>query len=202
MKSIAVKSVASIALVVAMGITTPVVAFADSSTTSTHALVKVATPWTTWRATWVTYIQGLKSINSTFRTSMESARSTLKAALAAATTKAERQAAHAAFEASVEAALNVRVSAILAAGDPPPPPAGYNGTAYVEGIQAANVAFRASVTAAQTTLSEALASSTTAQEARTARLTYEAALGTAIAARATALLALGAPPSNPGKPLS
>jgi len=130
---------------------------------------------------------------------VQGARTTLQAALAAATDKAEKQAAVAAFEVSVEAALNARVTAITAAGDPPPPPAGYNGTAYVDGIQSANIAFRASVTAAQTTLSAALASATTGQDARTARLTYEQTVGAAIVARSTALLALGPPPTDPGQ---
>jgi hypothetical protein len=203
MKSIATKSIAVVALVAAMGVSIPAVAFAASGpSTSTSATASASTPWTTWRATWVTYVQGLKSINATFHSSMESARSTLQAALAASTTKAERQTAITAFEASAETALNARVTAITAAGDPPPPPAGYNGTAYVDGIQAANVAFRTSVTAAQSTLSAALAIATTVQDAKTAHLTYEQTVGTAISTRAAALLALGAAPSNPGQPSS
>jgi hypothetical protein len=202
MKSIATKSLAVVALVAAMGVSIPAAAFADSTTTSTSTstTASASTPWTTWRATWVTYVQGLKSINSTFHTAVQTARATLQSALAAATDKTDRQAAISAFEASVEAALNARVTAITAAGDPPPPPTGYNGTAYVDGIQAANVAFRATVTTAQSTLSAALAAATTGQEAKTAHLTYEQTVGTAVATRAAALLALGSPPSNPGQP--
>ena len=199
MKSIATKSLAVAALVAAMGVSVPAVAFAASPTASSSTTAAASTPWTTWRATWVTYVQGLKAINATFHSSMSTARATLQSALAASTTKAERQAAIAAFEVSAEAALNVRVAAITAAGDPPAPPAGYNGTAYVDGIQAANVAFRATVTTAQATLATSLAAATTGQEAKTAHLTYEQTLGTAISTRAAALLALGTPPSNPGQ---
>jgi len=199
MKKIAIRSIAAFALVASVGFSVPAVAWASGSSPSTGATTAVATPWTTWHATWVTYVQGLKSINASFRSSVQSARTTLQAALAAATDKAEKQAAVAAFEVSVEAALNARVTAITAAGDPPPPPAGYNGTAYVDGIQSANIAFRASVTAAQTTLSAALASATNGQDARTARLTYEQTVGAAIVARSTALLALGPPPTDPGQ---
>jgi hypothetical protein len=202
MKSIATKSLAVVALVVAMGVSIPAVAFADSTTTSTSTTATASTPWTTWRATWVTYVQGLKSIDGTFHSAMESARTTLKAALAAATTSAERQAAIAAFDVSAEAALTAHVSAITAAGDPPPPPSGYNGTAYVDGLQAANEACRTSVIAAQGTLATALTAATTPQEAHTAQLTYEQSVGTATATRASALLALGTPPSHPGQPLS
>jgi hypothetical protein len=197
MKKIAIRSIAAFALIASVGISVPAVAFASSSTPSTGATTTTA--WTTWHATWVTYVQGLKSINATHRSSMQGARTTLQAALAAATSKAEKHAAIAAFQVSVEAALNARVTAITAAGDPPPPPAGYNGTTYVDGIQSANIAFRASVTAAQTALSAALASATTGQEARTAHLTYEQTVGTAIVTRSTALLALGAPPADPGQ---
>ena len=121
MKSIATKSLAVVALVAAMGVSVPAVAFAASTTASTSNTATASTPWTTWRATWVTYVQGIKAINATFHTSIGAARSTLQAALAASTTKADRQAAIAAFEVSAVAALNVRVAAITAAGDPPAP---------------------------------------------------------------------------------
>ena len=199
MKSIATKSLAVVALVTTMGLSVPAVAFAASTTASSSNTAAASTPWTTWRATWVTYVQGIKAINATFHTSIGAARSTLQAALAASTTKADRQAAIAAFEVSAEAALNVRVAAITAAGDPPAPPAGYNGTAYVDGIQAANEAFRATVATAQSTLSASLAAATTGQAAKTAHLTYEQTVGTAVSTRAAALLALGTPPSNPGQ---
>jgi hypothetical protein len=200
MKSIFKRSIAVVAVVAALGISIPSVAFADSSTAST-SVTATPTAWTTWHATWVTYVHGLKSINATYRSSMSSARTALQAAIAPPATKAERQAAFATFGTSVQAAVNARVAAITGAGTPPPPPAGYNGTAYVTGIQSANIAFRASVVAAQTVLSLALTGATP-QEARTARLTYEQSLGSAITARSTALLALGTPPTKPGQPSS
>jgi hypothetical protein len=200
MKSIINRSIAVVAVVAALGISIPSVAFADgSTTTSTNTTATVATPWTTWRATWVTYVQGLKSINSTYHSAMSSARQTLQAALSASTDKADRQAAFAAFEVSADAALNARVVAITAAGDPPSPPAGYNGTAWVTSFQADNVAFRASIVSAQSTLSLALVGATS-QEARTARLTYRQSVGAAITTHSTALLALGNPPAHAGQP--
>jgi hypothetical protein len=196
MKHFATRSITALALVAAMGISIPAVAFADSTTTTTTPAAPSA--WTTWHKTWVSYVDGLKAIRASYRASVESARSTYFTAKAAATTKAERQAAQATLESAITADLNARVTAITAAGDPPAPPAGYNGTAYVTGIQAANVAFRASKTAALTAYAQALASATTSAQRLTARLTLQIAVDNAMIARSTALLALGAPPAHPG----
>ena len=176
MKYFATRSITALALVAAMGISVPAVAFADSTTTTTVA----PSAWTTWHKTWVSYVDGLKAIRASYRASVESARSAYFTAKATATTKAERQAAQVALEAA------------------PAPPTGYNGTAYVTGIQVANVAFRASTTAAQSAYAQALASATTSAQRLTARLTLQIAVDSAMVARSTSLLALGAPPAHPG----
>lgn len=203
------RSVAAVAALTALGVGIPAsAAFGDSTTTTTTTTVvsnttsASVTAWQAFQASWRSYVEGLKSINATYRASIASDRATYFAALEVATTPAERQAARAALLASVETALNTRVAAIIAAGDPPAPPAGYNGTAYVLGIQAANVAFRAAVTAAQSTLASSLAASTTPWQRQQARLTYEASVGNAIVVRSDALLALGPPPTHPGQPQS
>lgn len=200
MKHFTTRSITALALVTAMGISIPGVALADSTTTTTTTVAPSA--WTTWHKTWASFVDGIKAIRATYRASVESARSTYFSAKATATTKAERQAALASLETALTAALNARVTAITAAGDPPAPPADYNGTVYITGFQAANVAFRASTTAAQSAYAQALASATTSAQRRTARLTLEVADGNAIVARSTALLALGAPPAHPGKSTS
>ena len=213
MKKVNVKSMAAVALVTVLGVSIPAVASASStasttSTTSTTTVVgtnavnsDATVQWKEFQASWRAYVDGLKSIRLTFRASVESDRAAYFEARAAATTPAERQAAVAALEAALSASLNARVTAITAAGDPPAPPAGYNGTAYVMGIQAANVAFRATIVTAQATLSAALGTATTRAEARTARWNYDTALGNALVVRSTALLALGTPPVHPGQPV-
>ena len=200
MKRISVRSVAAVALVAAMGVSLPAVAYADSgSKTSTHHSSSTATStWKAFHASWRAYVDGLKSIRFTYRAAVETARAAYIEARASATTPAEHQAALATFDNALAAALNARVAAITAAGAPPAPPAGYIGTAWVMGVQAANVAFRASVSVAQTTYAKALSSATTRLERRTARLTFEEALDSALVARSAALLALGAPPADPG----
>jgi hypothetical protein len=204
MKRITSKSLVAVALVAAMGISLPAVAFADSSTTTTttsvSANVAATSAWHSFHLAWKAYVDGLKSINASYRSSIDSARSAYLLAKSTATTPAERQAALATFDAALAAALNVRVTAITAAGDPPAPPAGYNGTAWVQGVQAANVAFRASAVAAQSAFATAIASATTSWQRHSARLTLELALGNALVLRSTALEALGPPPTNPGQP--
>lgn len=199
------RSLAALTVVTALGVSVPAVAaFGDTTPTTTvsNSTSASVTAWKAFTAQWKAYVDGLKAINFTYRGAIASARATLYEALSTATTPAQRQAARAAYLVSAEAALNARVAAIVAAGDPPSPPAGYNGTAYVIGLQAANVAFRASVASAQSALAAALAAATTPWQREQARLTYEAAVANAVLVRATALEALGPPPTHPGQPLS
>jgi L-amino acid N-acyltransferase YncA len=192
-----VKSLTALALVAGLGVSVPSVAFASSAT---HASTSSSTAWTAFRAQWKTYVQGLESIRTTYRTSVQDARATYQAALEVATDRTERQAARATLDASLVTALSARVSMITSAGDPPSPPAGYNGTAWVTSFQGINVSFRAAVGAAQTTFSVALASATTASQREAARGAYETSVGEATSARASSLTTLGPPPSNPGQP--
>jgi hypothetical protein len=201
MKRITTRAISAVALVAAMGVATPSVAFAAShKTVSSHdSSTTTVTAWTTWKATWVTYVQGLKAINTTYRTAVQTAKATYQSALASATTKAQKQTARTALQTALTAALSARVSAITAAGNPPTPPAGYNGTAYVTALQSANVTFRASVTAAQSAYVVALSTATTAAQRQAARGALETAVGNALTVRSNALIALGTPPKNPGQ---
>ncbi len=198
------RTLAALTVVTALGVSVPAAAaFGDTTPTTTvsNSTSASVTAWKAFTAQWRAYVDGLKAINFTYRGAIASDRATLYEALSMATTPAQRQAARAAYLVSAEAALNARVAAIVAAGDPPSPPAGYNGTAYVIGLQAANVAFRASVASAQSALAAALAAATTPWQREQARLTYEAAVANAVLVRATALEALGPPPTHPGQPL-
>ncbi len=205
MKLLNIKSMAAVAIVASMGVAAPAVAFADSTTTTTTPTVSVsatanASAWTAFQKEWKAYVDGLRSIRLTYRASVETSRAAYLTAIAAATTPAEKQAARLALNVSLSADLNARIAAITAAGDPPSPPAGYNGTAWVEGFQAANVAFRAAIVTAQTALSQSLASATTAWDRKAARLTYQLAVGNAMVAHSTAIEALGTPPTHRGQP--
>jgi hypothetical protein len=205
MKLLNIKSIAAVAIVASMGVAAPAVAFADSTTSTTAPTVSVsatanASAWTSFQKDWKAYVDGLRSIRLTYRASVETSRAAYLTAIAAATTPAEKQAARLALDASLSADLNARIAAITAAGDPPSPPAGYNGTTWVEGFQAANVAFRAAIVTAQTTLSQSLATATTAWDRKSARLTYQLAVGNALVAHSTAIEALGTPPTHRGQP--
>jgi len=204
MKNLITRTITALSLVTALGIAAPIAANADSTTASSTTPTTVAptakapTAWTTWHATWMTYISGLKSINATYHASVQSARAAYDAAKTAATTKQDRLSALSALNTALAAAINIRVAAITSWGDPPAPPAGYNGTAYVTGIQAANVAFRAAVALAQSNYATAIATATPAQS-RLARIALQGAIGAALVARSAALTLLGTPPSHPGK---
>jgi hypothetical protein len=204
MKLFNIKSIAAVAIVASMGVAAPAVAFADSTTTTSPTVSVSATAnasaWTAFQKDWKAYVDGLRSIRLTYRASVETSRAAYLTAIAAATTPAEKQAARLALDASLSADLNARIAAITAAGDPPSPPAGYNGTTWVEGFQAANVAFRAAIVTAQTALSQSLASATTAWDRKSARLTYQLAVGNALVAHSTAIEALGTPPTHRGQP--
>ena len=212
MKKFASKSLVALALVAAMGVSVPAVAFAASTTagastsvssSSTSVNTAAATSaWHSFHLAWKAYADGLRSIRLSYRASVDGARSTYLIARSTATTPVERQAARAAFEVAVAADLNTKVAAITAAGDPPAPPVGYNGTAWVQGFQAANIAFRASATAAQSAYAQSIATATTPWQREQARLALETAIGNALVVRANALEALGPPPTNPGQPSS
>ncbi|MFZ1063328.1 MAG: hypothetical protein WAN30_07650 [Acidimicrobiales bacterium] len=201
MKHSIIKTITALSLVVGLGVSVPAVAYASSGSSSTSATTPTTpTAWTAFRAQWKTYVQGLEAINATYHSSIATAHATYQAALKVATTKAERQAARAALDASIVAALDVRISAITAAGDPPSPPAGFNGTAWVTSFQSINVTFRAAIVAAQTTYASALAAATTADERQAARGALETSVGEATTAHADALMTLGPPPAHPGQP--
>ena len=186
----------------------PLAAGADSSTstvptttTSQAGVSAGVSVWATFRISWEAYVNGLRAIDATYRSSVESARATYRTSLASATTKAERVAARATLSATIATALNVRVAAIIAAGNPPTPPVGFKGTAWVTGFQSANVAFRAAVGGAQSTLAASLSAATDHAQREEARLMFRSAVDNALAVHISALAALGAPPKHPGKVL-
>lgn len=68
---------------------------------------------------------------------------------------------------------------------------------YIAERSAIAEAFKNAVNAAQASFVEALASSTTAAQRSTARAAYDLAIAQAAAARSSALISLGNPPSRP-----
>ena len=198
MKIKSIQSLAALSVVAALAIGIPTAAFGDPTTTTTVA-TKAPTAWTTWRASWIVYIHGLRAINAT---------------------TAPRCAATAPRSGRPGPPRRPRLSARPPAPrwrppwkrhstpasrrhrgrQPAPPPNGFNGTTYILGFQAANIARRAAVAAAESAYATALVSATTSAQRRADRLTFIAAVDTADAARINALIALGTPPKHPGQP--
>ncbi|HUV58322.1 MAG TPA: hypothetical protein VMV96_05935 [Acidimicrobiales bacterium] len=205
MRTLATRSITAVALAATLGLGVPAAAFATSakqtpstSTTTRTSAVDILA-WRTWHTSWMTYIYKVRSINLNFKLSVERERSAFTMAMASATTVSDRMAARNNRNAALSLAINDRVAALTAVGNPPAPPAGFNGSAYVSSIQAANIAFRAAVASAQSTFAQALLSATTRPQKVAARVALRVALGDAITARSVALTALGPPPLNPGK---
>jgi hypothetical protein len=204
MKNRSARAITVIALVATMGASVPTVALAASIHSSVSAKTSPTSTtdrlaWRTWHASWMTYIQGIKSINANFRASVESMRSAFNTTIAGATTKSDRTAARVNLNKALSAALDTRVAAITAAGNPPAPPVSYNRTGYVTGIQNANVTFRSAITAAQSVYAQAILSATTVTQRSAAHAALRLAINNATTTRADALTALGTPPLNPGK---
>jgi hypothetical protein len=205
MKSLTARSITAAALVATLGVGVPAAAFASSTNSTTHssttskATAVDVLAWKNWHATWMTYIYKMRSINLNYRTATESARAAFTTSMKSAKSMVDRTTARSNLNLGLFAAVNSRISAINAVGSPPAPPAGYNGTAYVTGIEKANTAFRSAIAASQTAYAEALLSATTPDQRSTARQARLLAVRTAVVARATALLALGSPPAMPGR---
>jgi hypothetical protein len=197
MKRFTSRAAVALVMVGTLGVSAPLVA---SASTSVKANTTASTSvWHAFQLAWQAYVDQLRSIRLSYRSSVASARSTEKLALSVATTPAERQAARATFRAALVADLATRDAAITALGDPPSPPAGYNGTAYVQGFQAANEAYRTAVVTAQTTFAAALAAATTPAERQTARANLQLAVANAAYVRSEAIIALGPPPKHRGQ---
>lgn len=199
MKKFATRGVTAVALTFTLVVSAPAVAFASSPPAS-GTTAKAPTPWTTWHASWVTFINEIKTINQSYQASLHSARSAYAASMSVAVTAAERQAARTTLTNAVIAAIDLRVSLITAAGVPPAPPAGYNGTAFIDGFQAAHIAFRAALASAQSAFAGAIQNATTPAQRATARANLKSAISAAVIARSNALSALGSKPSKPGQP--
>jgi hypothetical protein len=196
MTKILTRGIAILALTTMGAAIVPAAAFADTTATTT---TKAPSSWQLFRQAWKSYGYKLRAINTTYHSSVLAARASFDTSMSTSTTPAEKQAARVAFRAALVVALNTRDASITALGTPPVPPAGYNGTAYVNGFQAANVAYRAAVVSAQANFTVSLSAAATPAQRAAARLTLRAAVSVAAAARAEALLNLGTPPVHPGK---
>lgn len=205
MKRVASRTVVALAAVATLALGVPAMASADSAPTTTTTITATTTTagslsaWRAFRLTWRAYVDGLRSINLSYRSAVATARGVLGNALAASTSQAERQADRTTYRASVAAALTTRDAAITAWGSPPSPPPGFTRSAYVMGFQAANEAYRTAVVAAQTAFAASIVAATTPGQRTIARDQLKLSIAEAAETRALALTALGPPPANPGK---
>ena len=204
MKKFRTRGVVAVAMIAAMGISTPAIAFGASSSpasTSTHIALTAHTdgPWKQYRKAEMAYLEQLKVINATFQATVATARkeywAAIKASKGSSNRAAAREAARAALTLSIANAMGARSTALVNLGAPPAPPAGGADSAWITSLHGINETYRLAVAAADAAFAAAFPSATTAPERAVVRATLALAVANAEVARAAALVALGPPPA-------
>jgi hypothetical protein len=204
MKKFSTRGVVAVAMIAAMGISTPAIAFGASSSSassSTHISLSAHTdgPWKAYRKQEDAYLKQLKVINRTFQASVAVARkeywAAIKASKGSSDRAAARAAARAALTVSIANAMGARSTALVSLGAPPNPPANGADSAWIVSLHGINETYRLAVAAADAAFATAFPSATTAPERAVVRATLALAVANAEVARAAALVALGPPPA-------
>ncbi len=204
MKKFRTRGVVAVAMIAAMGISTPAIAFGASSThSSTTTRISLSAhkdgPWKAYHRQESAYLDQLKVINRTFQASVAVARkeywAAIKASKGSSNRAAAREAARAALTLSIANAMGARATALVNLGAPPAPPAGGADSAWINSLHAINTTYRSAVAAADAAFAAAFPSATTAPERAVVRATLDLAVANAEVARAAALVALGPPPA-------
>ena len=200
MKKFSTRGVVAVAMIAAMGISTPAIAFGASSSSassSTHISLSAHTdgPWKAYRKQEDAYLKQLKVINRTFQASVAVARKEYWAAIKASKGSSDRAAARAALTVSIANAMGARSTALVSLGAPPNPPANGADSAWIVSLHGINETYRLAVAAADAAFATAFPSATTAPERAVVRATLALAVANAEVARAAALVALGPPPA-------
>jgi hypothetical protein len=205
MKKFRSRGVVAVAMIAAMGISTPAIAFGASSTSSTSHSTHISlsaranTPWKDYRKAESSYLKQLRVINHTFQNSVAVARrdywAAIKASKGAADHAAARAAARTALSLSIANAMNARSTALIGLGAPPTPPPNGANSAWINSLHGINETYRLAVAAADAAFGAAFPAATTAPERAVVRATLALAIANAEVARAAALVALGPPPA-------
>ena len=192
-----------VAIAAALGLSAPVAAFADSTTTlptSTVVTATVPSPMKTWRAAEASYLDKRDAIQQTYLAAVATARATYYTSLSTATTSVEDATARTILNQAIATAIDARSAAYVALGNPPPAPSTTPLGLYIDHVQAINGTYRTSVMAAQATYAAALQTATNAAQRATAEANLKLAVANAEVVRAAALAALGSPPAPTSGP--
>jgi len=191
------------AIAATLGLSAPVAAFADSTTTlptTTVVTTTVPNPMKAWRIAEASYLNKRAAIQQTYLAAVATARATYYTSLANATTSVEDATARTILDQAIATAILARSSAYVALGNPPAAPSTTKLGAYIDQVQGINETYRSSVMAAQATYAAALQVSTTSAQRATAEAALKLAIANAEVVRAAALAALGAPPAPSSGP--
>jgi hypothetical protein len=126
MKGLAKRTIASVAIVAALGVGTPTLALAASTTSTTTTTILAKTPviktMKQWRSAEKLYLAQLKLINATFLAAVATAKMNLTAAIGSATTSTARISARATYRYAITEATIARSNALTILGKPPVKP--------------------------------------------------------------------------------
>jgi len=130
MTRFAKRTIASVAIVAALALGTPVVAVAGTTnttnTTTTTTTLVTKTPeiktLKQWRAADKLYLARLKVINLTFLSAVATAKMTLSTSLSSAQNSSQRISARATYRFAITEATIARSNALTQLGPPPPKP--------------------------------------------------------------------------------
>ncbi|HUZ41505.1 MAG TPA: hypothetical protein VMU68_08975 [Acidimicrobiales bacterium] len=120
MTNIAKRTIAGLAIVATLGVGTPALAYAN--TTSTTTSVTVITTMKKWRAADKIYRERLREINTVFLAAVNSAHASLALATGPSSTATERISARAAYRYAITEATINRSNALSLLGNPPVKP--------------------------------------------------------------------------------
>ena len=174
MKKFSTRGVVAVAMIAAMGISTPAIAFgASSSSASSSTHISLSSVAVARKEYWAA----------------------IKASKGSSDRAAARAAARAALTVSIANAMGARSTALVSLGAPPNPPANGADSAWIVSLHGINETYRLAVAAADAAFATAFPSATTAPERAVVRATLALAVANAEVARAAALVALGPPPA-------
>jgi|HubBroStandDraft_2_1064218.scaffolds.fasta_scaffold329853_3 hypothetical protein len=126
MKSLAQRTIASVAIAVTLALGTPVLAHATTTTTTTTTTIVAKTPVITtlkeYRAAEKLYLAKLKVVNLTFLAAVATAKLNLSTALGTAINSTQRISARATYRFAITEATIARSNALSLLGKPPVKP--------------------------------------------------------------------------------
>ena len=121
MNRIATRSIATVAFMATLALSTPLAAYASTTTPPTGP-TQALTPQHIYQVNQRHYLEQLKVINHTFVAAIKTAKSNFNLAMSASTNSTQRISARASYKLAIAQATVARANALVALGNPPVKP--------------------------------------------------------------------------------